>query len=127
MSERALPYNKVLEIEDFADPGLAALMREVFPDDAARRGPGFPAGSEYRKHWEVAMTVRALGDFGSCAGTRPCWGSGRAERTLFHLTRHVGGWWRPTSTRARRLGARRLAAPAHRSRAREPVPSSATA
>jgi SAM-dependent methyltransferase len=91
MSERALPYNKVLEIEDFADPGLAALMREVFPDEAARRGPGFPAGSEYRKHWEVAMTVRALGDFGVLRRDAAVLGVGAgAERTLFHLTRHAG-------------------------------------
>ena len=61
-------YCKLCELEDFADPELLELMREAFAVHAERFGRSFPAGVEYRKYWEVAMTLRALRDFGVSEG-----------------------------------------------------------
>lgn len=86
---RRRPYNKACGLEDFADPELSALLREIYPDEA-RRSPGFPSGAELRKHWEVAMSVRALRDFGALRRDAEILGVGAGtERTVFHLTRHV--------------------------------------
>lgn len=83
-------YSKACNLEDFADPELAALLREIYPDEVAR-SPGFPAGSELRKHWEVAMSVRALRDLGALRPDAEILGVGAGtERTVFHLTRHAG-------------------------------------
>jgi SAM-dependent methyltransferase len=96
MSEREnagkrLPYNKACGLEDFADPELAAVLREVYPQEgASETGPAFPAGAERRKHWEVAMSVRALRDFGALRPDAEILGVGAgAEATVFYLTRHV--------------------------------------
>jgi SAM-dependent methyltransferase len=83
-------YCKLCALEDFADPELAELMREAFTVQAERFGPSFPAGVEYRKYWEVAVTLRALRDFGVLHVDAELLGVGAAaEATLFWLTRHV--------------------------------------
>ncbi len=60
-----LRHNKACEIEDFRDPELAELIRDIFPHVAAASGARFPAGAEDRKHWELAMSVRALRRLGA--------------------------------------------------------------
>lgn len=93
MSERAnpgrrLPYNKACGLEDFADPELIAVLREVYSQEASV--PAFPAGAERRKHWEVAMSVRALRDFGALRPDAEILGVGAGtETTVFYLTRHA--------------------------------------
>ena len=90
MSEsRRLSYNKACELEDFADPGLGAVLRDVYRPEV-ERSASYPAGAERRKHWEVAMSVRALRDFGALRRDAEILGVGAgSEITLFHLTRHV--------------------------------------
>jgi hypothetical protein len=66
------------------------MIREAFANQAERFGPTFPAGVEYRKYCEVAMSLRALRDFGALAPTSEVLGVGAgAEATLFWLTNHV--------------------------------------
>lgn len=85
-----LRHNKVCEIEDFRDPELAALIRDVFPHVAAVSGASFPAGSEDRKHWEIAMSVRALRRHGALRPDATVLGVGAGtELTSFYLTREV--------------------------------------
>ena len=75
------------------DPELArADPRRLRVGPGALRRPDFPAGREYRKYWEVAMTLRALRALGGSAATTPgARGGGRATRRRFYwLTRHVG-------------------------------------
>ena len=95
MSERErvgerLPYNKPCELEDFADPTLAAILRDLYPQEAQRRGPGFPRGFEHRRMWEAAMSVRALQDFGALRPDAEILGAGAGMgATPFYLTGHV--------------------------------------
>jgi len=64
-----VPFNKVVEIEDFDDPGLASVMREVCAHKVPHLPAGYPKGAEHRKDWEVAMAVRALDHFGALCST----------------------------------------------------------
>jgi glycosyltransferase involved in cell wall biosynthesis len=85
-----LRHNKVCGIEDFRDPELAALIRDVFPHVAAIGGASFPVGSEDRKHWEIAMSVRALRRHGALRPEATVLGVGAGtELTSFYLTREV--------------------------------------
>lgn len=84
-----LPHNKRCEVEDFADDELAGIIRDVF-DPAGRHGPAYPWGREYRKEWEIAMALRALGRFGALHRDSSILGVGAGtEATMFHLTRLV--------------------------------------
>jgi SAM-dependent methyltransferase len=67
-------------------------MREVYASDAQYYGEAdFPAGREYRKYWEVAMTLRAFGSFGVLRDDARVLGVGAGrEATIYWLTRHVG-------------------------------------
>ena len=66
------------------------MIRSVFAHELDRFGPEFPRGREYRKHWEVAMAVRALRDFGALHDRAEVLGVGAGnEPTLFWLTNHV--------------------------------------
>ena len=81
-------HNKLCEVEDFADGELASMIRDIFPHDAQRHGAGFPKGYEYRKYWEIAMSVRALKTFGSLTRDSLVLGVGAGtESTLFYLTK----------------------------------------
>ncbi|HEY6320625.1 MAG TPA: glycosyltransferase, partial [Thermoanaerobaculia bacterium] len=85
-----LRHNKVCGIEDFRVPELAALIRDVFPHVAAVSGASFPAGAEDRKHWEIAMSVRALRRHGALRPDATVLGVGAGtELTSFYLTREV--------------------------------------
>jgi SAM-dependent methyltransferase len=92
MPEGRLGHCKLCELSDFADHELAELIRDVYASDLEYFGdPGFPAGREYRKYWEVAMTVRAFRAFGSLRQDAQVLGVGAGhESTIYWLTRHVG-------------------------------------
>ena len=65
------------------------MLVDAFPDEGARTA-GFPRGVEYRKHWEVAMALRAFRDLGVLHPDARILGVGAGtERTVFHLSRHV--------------------------------------
>jgi SAM-dependent methyltransferase len=85
-----LPFNKVVEYEDFADPELAAVIRDVFRHEIQHFTPEFPKGAEYRKYWEIAMSIRALRQFGALRQDADILGVGAGtEATVFYLTNHV--------------------------------------
>lgn len=87
----SLPYNKVCEYEDFADADLSATIRDVFPHEIPHFTPDFPKGAEYRKYWEVAMSVRALREFGALQPNARLLGVGAGtETTVFYLTNRAG-------------------------------------
>ncbi|HEX9317007.1 MAG TPA: class I SAM-dependent methyltransferase, partial [Actinomycetota bacterium] len=84
---RTVPFNKVVEIEDFDDPGLASVMREVCAHKVPHLPAGYPKGAEHRKDWEVAMAVRALDHFGALGPESIVLGvAAGVEDTLFYLT-----------------------------------------
>jgi SAM-dependent methyltransferase len=86
-----LTHNKLCNVEDFAHPELAATLRAMFPHELNRFGPGWPTGREYRKHWEVAMAARALGNLGVLHDRAEVLGVGAGhEPTIFWLTTKVG-------------------------------------
>ncbi|MPZ23588.1 MAG: methyltransferase domain-containing protein [Dehalococcoidia bacterium] len=86
-----LGYNKVCNLEDFGQPEVRDLIRNVFSFDIPRFGADFPAGFEYRKHWEVAMAVHTLADCGLLNPAAQVLGVGAGnEPTIFWLTNHVG-------------------------------------
>lgn len=84
------PHCKVCDLSDFRDPELNELIREIFAEDLERFGPRFPEGREYRKHWEIAMSARALREAGSIRPDAEVLGvaAGR-EATIYWLSRHV--------------------------------------
>jgi SAM-dependent methyltransferase len=83
-----LGYSKICNLEDFSHPELRPVIRDVFAHELARFGPNFPTGREYRKYWEVAMTIRAFRDLGCLHGAAEFLGVGAGnEPTVFHLTR----------------------------------------
>ena len=85
-----LSYCKVCELEDFSSPELIGIMRDVFRHEIRHFSPEFPNGAEYRKYWEVAMSVRALRDFGALRPDAVVLGVGAGtETTLFYLTNRV--------------------------------------
>ena len=83
-------FNKVCELEDFADPLLIEVMRDVCAHKAAHFPESYPAGYEARKDWEVAMSVRALRHFGALGPESVILGvAAGTEDTIFYLTRHA--------------------------------------
>src|SRR6476620_12689877 len=85
-----LPFNKVIEYEDFADPELIAVTRDVFRHEIKYFTPEFPKGAEYRKYWEIGMSIRALHNFGALRPDALMLGVGAGtEATVFYLTNHV--------------------------------------
>jgi glycosyltransferase involved in cell wall biosynthesis/SAM-dependent methyltransferase len=89
-SVRMVNFNKVCELEDFSDPELVDTIRDVFRHEIPRFTPDFPRGAEYRKYWEVAMSVRALRHFKALHPDSVILGVGAGtEATLFYLTNHA--------------------------------------
>jgi SAM-dependent methyltransferase len=87
----SLSHCKVCELEDFRDPELRELIRAIFEVDREHFGKDFPAGCEYRKYWEVAMTARAFRDLGALGDQARVLGVGAGhEATIYWLTRKVG-------------------------------------
>lgn len=85
-----LPFNKLCEFEDFSDPELLSVIRDVCGYKAAHLSPEFPTGAEHRKDWEVAMAVRTLDRFGAIRPDATILGvAAGTEDTLFYLTRKV--------------------------------------
>jgi FkbM family methyltransferase len=89
----AFALNRLINVEDFAEPTTRNVIREVFEHQVARN-PDFPTGREHRKHWEAAMAVLALREGGALRPDAQVLfvGPGR-EATLFWLTNHVGRVW----------------------------------
>lgn len=84
----ALGYCKLCELEDFAAPELRDLIVQV--PDKGDPGPEYPLGQEDRKPWEIAMSLRALRDFGAVRDDAEILGVGAGrEATIFWLTNHV--------------------------------------
>jgi SAM-dependent methyltransferase len=88
----SLSHCKLCELADFADPELRELIRDVYASDREHfRDPDFPSGREYRKYWEVAMTLRAFRSLGVLRDDARVLGIGAGrEATVYWLTRHVG-------------------------------------
>lgn len=91
MLDSRLPHCKLCEFSDFADPELGDLIRDVYASDRDYFGePHFPVGREYRKYWEVAMTLRAFRDLGALREDAKVLGVGAGhEATIYWLTTHV--------------------------------------
>lgn len=69
---------------------LTPWIHEMVPFGAASFGPGFPAGHEYRKHWEVVQAGRALAATACIRPEAEILGVGAGnEPTIFWLTNHV--------------------------------------
>ena len=72
-------WNKPCEVEDFADPAMADAIRRIFPDDCDY--------GAYRKHWEIAMAVRAAATLLPAARRKVAVGVGAGkEASSFYLT-----------------------------------------
>ena len=86
-----LSYCKACEIEDFGHPDLLPIIQEVFAGTEGCAHADFPLGREDRKHWEVAMSIRALRDHRALRTGAEVLGVGAGrEATIFYLTEHVG-------------------------------------
>jgi SAM-dependent methyltransferase len=92
MTEPDLSHCKLCELTDFSNPELRELIRDVFASDREHFGDSdFPAGREYRKYWEVAMTLRAFRSLGVLRDDARVLGVGAGrEATVYWLTNHVG-------------------------------------
>src|SRR3954466_8505922 len=92
MADAPPSHCKLCELSDFSDPELRELIRDVYAADLEHFGDSdFPSGREYRKYWEVAMTLRAFRSLG-VRGEEPGVlgvGAGRGA-TFYWLPRHVG-------------------------------------
>jgi len=89
--EQTLKFNKVCEYEDFKNPELQEIIRDVFPHEARQFSADFPVGAEYRKYWEIGMTVRALRHFGVLRRDASILGvAAGTETTIFYLTNYAG-------------------------------------
>mgnify|MGYP006285446121 FL=1 len=90
MDTKMLSYNKLCELEDFTHPKLQPIISSIFLNGKNGLSQGFPNGQEYRKHWEIAMSVRALADGGAIHPKSKLLGVGAGnEPTSFYLTNHV--------------------------------------
>ncbi|MBZ5590197.1 MAG: class I SAM-dependent methyltransferase [Acidobacteriia bacterium] len=84
---RPLSYCKACEMEDFAHSDLVPVLREIYAGTDRRFPHDYPRGNEDRKHWETAMTVRALRDHGVLRPDAELLGVGAGrEDAMFHLT-----------------------------------------
>ncbi|MGO9898390.1 MAG: class I SAM-dependent methyltransferase [Solirubrobacteraceae bacterium] len=85
--------NRVINVEDFAEPTVRETIREVFEAEV-EASPRFPDGKEQRKQWEVAMAVLALREGGVMRPDAQVLGIGAGtEATLFWLTNHIHRVW----------------------------------
>jgi SAM-dependent methyltransferase len=67
MSISSVPLNKVCEIEDFRNPGLLAVVRELEPEHVQNH-PDYPAKFEHRKAWEFAQLMNGAARLGAVTG-----------------------------------------------------------
>jgi len=83
-----LSRSKVCNLEDFSHPELVEVMQDHFAHELVRFGPQFPKGYEWRKHWEIAMAMRAFARAGLLDERHDFLGVGAGnEPTSFLLTR----------------------------------------
>ncbi|MBI4393411.1 MAG: class I SAM-dependent methyltransferase [Euryarchaeota archaeon] len=88
----AFRFNKPCELEDFSHPDLLGVLERTQAHYMRPYQPGWPAGFEYRKPWEIGMAILAAekllsrGERGFALGV----GAGR-EPTIFNLT-HLFRW-----------------------------------
>jgi SAM-dependent methyltransferase len=88
-----LALNRVINLEDFEEPAVRSVIRDVFAGET-ERAPDFPTGHEHRKQWEIAMAVLSLREHGALRADAQVLGVGAgAEATAFWLTNHVGRVW----------------------------------
>jgi FkbM family methyltransferase len=81
--------NKICGLEDFADPELAGVIREVSAYKLTCL-PELPRAAEHRKDWEVAMAVLAMRRCGALRPDATILGvAAGTEDTIFYLTNHV--------------------------------------
>jgi SAM-dependent methyltransferase len=87
-----LGYCKLCDLADFSEPELRELIADVYSSDREAFGEkDFPAGREYRKYWEVAMSLRAFRHLGALTEDSRVLGVGAGhEATIYWLTRHAG-------------------------------------
>jgi SAM-dependent methyltransferase len=94
----AVGHCKLCEVADFRDPELQDLIQQAFLRQrnalggfrARRAYRQFPIGFEYRKYWEVAMSLRAFREFGVLRDSAEVLGVGAGhEATIYWLTEHV--------------------------------------
>jgi len=86
-----LNYNRVIQIEDFADSDLQELIRDIFSYEISQFPADYPNGVADSKQWEIAMAVRTLRDHGKLTRNSTILGIGSGiEITPFYLTKHVG-------------------------------------
>jgi SAM-dependent methyltransferase len=64
VSERSVPLNKVCELEDFADPEFASMIRYLEPEHVATQ-IHYPHGFEHRKSWEFVQLMRGAERLGA--------------------------------------------------------------
>ena len=82
-------YNKLCELEDFADDTLQRYMCAIFAREGGRL-EAYAPGREHRKYWEVAQAARALVDFGALRGEAEILGvAAGIEETIFWATNHA--------------------------------------
>ena len=85
-----IPLNKLCEAEDFRNPALLEVMRQVHPHKVREHGAKWPRGFEWRKGWEVAMAVLAMERRGKLRPDALVLGVGAGvEVTTFYLTNLV--------------------------------------
>ena len=83
-----LGYNKLCELEDFADETLRGYIDTIFAGGG--RIGRYEPGREHRKYWEVAQAARALVDFGATGPQAEILGvAAGVEETTFWATRHA--------------------------------------
>jgi SAM-dependent methyltransferase len=83
-------HNRTCNIEDFADPAIRAVIRDVFGHELALFPAEYPDGVADSKQWEIAMAVRALREFGALRPDARLLGVGAGtEATTFYLSRHA--------------------------------------
>lgn len=86
-----LPYSKICEIEDFSSPELIELIRDAYKHHIKVHDESFPVGAEYRKYWEIAMSIRSFKDLGVLNRQSKMLGVGAGTEVLnYYLTNHVG-------------------------------------
>ena len=81
--------NKPCELEDFADPAAASLIRAM-EGDLVEIYPDYPYGREHRKSWEGQQIVRGLSILGALEPQNGLlFANSGHERSVFQLTNHV--------------------------------------
>ena len=85
-----LSYNKVCHIEDFSNPIISSIIKDVFVDALDEFSVESEEGIPELKQWETAMSIRTLSDFGMLNRDSTILGVGAGTGvTNFYLTKYV--------------------------------------